>query len=86
MEATAEAVLFAIARTVGRVAQWQEMISDSGMRIGRPRQLYIGPVSSFETNKCEQPSVALRAYTSCATGEATAVAGVLLAVGCAISV
>jgi citrate synthase len=36
-------VMFAIARTVGWVANWQEMISDPNMRIGRPRQLYIGP-------------------------------------------
>src|SRR3954465_11456570 len=35
-------VLFAIARTVGWVAHWQEMISDPAMRIGRPRQLYTG--------------------------------------------
>jgi citrate synthase len=37
-------VMFAIARTVGWVAHWQEMIGDPGMRIGRPRQLYTGPV------------------------------------------
>jgi citrate synthase len=35
--------LFALARTVGWVAQWNEMISDPGQRIGRPRQLYTGP-------------------------------------------
>ncbi len=35
-------VLFAIARTVGWVAQWREMIEDPEQRIGRPRQLYIG--------------------------------------------
>src|SRR3954449_5980819 len=35
-------VMFAIARTVGWVAHWQEMISDPGMRIVRPRQLYTG--------------------------------------------
>ncbi|HEY1721893.1 MAG TPA: citrate synthase [Magnetospirillaceae bacterium] len=34
--------LFAVARTVGWIAQWNEMISDPGKRIGRPRQLYIG--------------------------------------------
>jgi citrate synthase len=33
-------VLFAIARTVGWVAQWNEMIEDP--KIGRPRQLYTG--------------------------------------------
>jgi citrate synthase len=37
-------VLFAIARTVGWVAHWQEMISDPNTRIGRPRQLYTGPM------------------------------------------
>ena len=36
-------VMFAIARTVGWVAHWQDMVSDPGMRIGRPRQLYTGP-------------------------------------------
>ncbi|WP_421847586.1 citrate synthase [Novosphingobium sp.] len=36
--------LFALARTVGWVAQWNEMISDPGQKIGRPRQLYTGPV------------------------------------------
>ena len=36
-------VMFAIARTVGWVAQWMEMIGEEQQRIGRPRQLYIGP-------------------------------------------
>ncbi|MGA7546817.1 MAG: citrate synthase, partial [Methyloceanibacter sp.] len=35
-------VLFAIARTVGWIAQWREMIEDPIQRIGRPRQLYTG--------------------------------------------
>jgi citrate synthase len=35
-------VLFAVARTVGWIAQWKEMIEDPGARIGRPRQLYTG--------------------------------------------
>ena len=35
-------VLFAVARTVGWVAQWNEMIEDPQQRIGRPRQLYVG--------------------------------------------
>ena len=35
--------LFALARTVGWVAQWNEMISDPEQKIGRPRQLYVGP-------------------------------------------
>jgi len=37
-------VLFAVARTVGWVAQWNEMIEDPLQKIGRPRQLYTGPV------------------------------------------
>ena len=41
-------VLFAVARTVGWVAQWKEMIEDPEQRIGRPRQLYIGaPVRDY---------------------------------------
>jgi citrate synthase len=35
--------LFALARTVGWVAQWQEMIEDPQQKIGRPRQIYTGP-------------------------------------------
>ena len=35
-------VLFAVARTVGWVAQWNEMIEDKDQKIGRPRQLYTG--------------------------------------------
>ena len=36
-------VLFALARTVGWIAQWREMIEDPQQRIGRPRQLYTEP-------------------------------------------
>jgi citrate synthase len=35
-------VLFALARTVGWIAQWKEMIQDPEQKIGRPRQLYTG--------------------------------------------
>jgi citrate synthase len=35
-------VLFAVARTVGWIAQWKEMIEDPRQKIGRPRQLYTG--------------------------------------------
>lgn len=35
-------VLFALARSVGWVAQWKEMIEDPAQKIGRPRQLYTG--------------------------------------------
>lgn len=36
-------VLFSLARTVGWIAQWQEMMEDPSQKIGRPRQLYTGP-------------------------------------------
>jgi len=36
-------VLFAIPRTVGWLAQWQEMIQDPEQKIARPRQIYTGP-------------------------------------------
>jgi citrate synthase len=35
-------VLFAVARTVGWISQWSEMIEDPQQKIGRPRQLYTG--------------------------------------------
>jgi citrate synthase len=35
--------LFAVARTVGWISQWKEMIEDPEQKIGRPRQLYVGP-------------------------------------------
>jgi len=34
--------LFAVARTVGWIAQWKEMIEDPNLKSGRPRQLYTG--------------------------------------------
>jgi citrate synthase len=36
-------VLFAVARTVGWIAQWKEMLEDPHQKIGRPRQIYTGP-------------------------------------------
>ena len=36
------ACIFALARTVGWMTQWKEMITDPEYKIGRPRQLYIG--------------------------------------------
>ena len=36
-------VIFELARTVGWVSHWNEMISNPDHRIGRPRQLYTGP-------------------------------------------
>jgi citrate synthase len=35
-------VMFAIARCVGWVTHWREMVADPTTRIGRPRQLYVG--------------------------------------------
>jgi len=35
-------VIFALARTIGWVCQWKEMMSDKAVKIGRPRQLYVG--------------------------------------------
>jgi citrate synthase len=35
-------VLFALARTVGWIAQWGEMLEDPHQKIGRPRQIYTG--------------------------------------------
>ena len=34
--------IFAVARTVGWISQWKEMIADPQLKIGRPRQLYVG--------------------------------------------
>jgi citrate synthase len=36
-------VLFALARTAGWLAQWEEMLSDKEQKIARPRQIYVGP-------------------------------------------
>jgi len=36
-------VLFAIARTAGWLAQWEEMLLDKEQKIARPRQIYTGP-------------------------------------------
>jgi citrate synthase len=35
--------IFALARTIGWITQWNEMITDAEYKIGRPRQLYVGP-------------------------------------------
>jgi len=37
-------VIFAMARTIGWITQWTEMVSEEGYKIGRPRQLYTGPI------------------------------------------
>jgi len=36
-------VLFALGRLPGWIAQWREMIEDPELKIGRPRQVYVGP-------------------------------------------
>jgi citrate synthase len=40
-------VLFALARTVGWISQWGEMIEDPTQKIGRPRQLFIGKAERY---------------------------------------
>src|SRR5665811_2402231 len=42
MHKVCHAVLAAVARTVGWISQWSEMIEDPHQKIGRPRQLYTG--------------------------------------------
>ena len=49
-------VMFAIARTVGWVAHWREMVSDPKMRIGRPRQLYTGSAKRSFVPLAERPA------------------------------
>jgi citrate synthase len=47
-------VMFAIARCVGWVAHWTEMVADPATRIGRPRQLYVGPAQRDYVNVNER--------------------------------
>jgi citrate synthase len=35
-------VIFALARSIGWIAQWREMMSEDVVKLGRPRQLYLG--------------------------------------------
>jgi citrate synthase len=35
-------VIFALARSIGWIAQWREMLSEDVVKLGRPRQLYVG--------------------------------------------
>jgi citrate synthase len=48
-------VLFAVARTAGWLAQWEEMLNDKEQKIARPRQIYVGygerPYSSKLTER-----------------------------------
>jgi citrate synthase len=42
--------IFALSRTVGWISQWKEMIGDPQMKIGRPRQLYLGDTTRDYTD------------------------------------
>jgi citrate synthase len=53
-------VLFAIPRTVGWLAQWQEMISDPEQKIARPRQVYTGQRMRPFVPMAERPEGAVR--------------------------
>jgi len=46
--------IFALARTVGWISQWKEMIDDPKQKIGRPRQLYTGATSRDYTDISER--------------------------------
>merc|ERR1719183_2574445 len=45
-------VMFAMSRTVGWVSQWHEMVNEQQMRIGRPRQMYVG--EEMKEYKCDR--------------------------------
>ncbi|MGO3928383.1 citrate synthase [Rhodopseudomonas pseudopalustris] len=47
-------VLFAVARTVGWISQWSEMIEDPQQKIGRPRQLFTGAIKRDYVPICER--------------------------------
>ena len=47
-------VLFAIARTAGWLAQWEEMLLDKDQKIARPRQLYVGPSEREYTSQLKR--------------------------------
>lgn len=51
-------VLFAVARTVGWVSQWKEMIEDPLQRIGRPRQLFMGEARRDYTPRTDAKELA----------------------------
>lgn len=42
--------IFALSRTIGWISQWKEMIADPQMKIGRPRQLYLGDIARDYVN------------------------------------
>jgi citrate synthase len=49
--------MFAVARTIGWIAQWKEMIEDPDRIIGRPRQLYLGPPERDYVSRAERGHV-----------------------------
>ncbi len=53
-------VLFAIARTSGWLAQWEEMLLDKEQKIARPRQIYTGPAERAYTSRLAPPKVGPR--------------------------
>ena len=53
-------VLFAIARTAGWLAQWEEMLLDKEQKIARPRQIYTGPAERAYTSRLAPPKVGPR--------------------------
>ena len=55
-------VLFAIPRTVGWLAQWQELLKDSEQKIARPRQIYTG-AAARDVVKIEDRAAAAAAVT-----------------------
>ena len=63
-------VLFAVARTVGWIAQWTEMMEDASQKIGRPRQVYTGaPLRDYvPVAAAVQSSNALRTCSAIGSG------------------
>jgi len=49
-------VIFAMARTAGWISQWMELMTDPEQKIGRPRQLYVGPETRNYTKMDERPA------------------------------
>merc|ERR1712007_109279 len=51
--------MFAMARTVGWVSQWNEMVKEGNFRIGRPRQLYLGSGQLEYESLCQKSTLRL---------------------------
>jgi len=49
-------VLFALPRTVGWLAQWEEMLLDPEQKIARPRQIYVGPAQRDVPSRTRRPA------------------------------